>query len=130
MGETDSIKNFVIHMIGNAHIDPVWLWHWQEGYQVVKATFRNMLDLMNEFPDFIFTCSSAAFYEWIERGDPEMFNEILRMVKEGRWVPVGGWWIEPDCNIPGGESFVRQALYGQRYFKKKLGVTATVGYNI
>ena len=130
MNETGSIKNFVIHMIGNAHIDPVWLWHWQEGYQVVRATFRNMLDLMSEFPDFIFTCSSAAFYEWIERGDPEMFNEIRRRVKEGRWVPVGGWWIEPDCNIPSGESFVRQALYGQRYFKKKLGVTATVGYNI
>jgi len=124
------VKKFVIHMIGNAHIDPVWLWSWQEGYQVVRATFRSVLDLMKEFEEFIFTCSSAAFYEWIERGDPEMFKEIQRRVKEGRWAVVGGWWIEPDCNIPSGESFVRQALYGQRYFREKIDVMAEVGYNI
>jgi len=128
--EPSPAKKFVVHMIGNAHIDPVWLWPWQEGYQVAKVTFRNALDLMNEFPDFIFTCSSAAFYEWIERGESEMFEEIQRRVKEGRWVVVGGWWIEPDCNIPSGEGLVRQALYGQRYFKAKLGITAEVGYNI
>ena len=130
MSESGSVKRFVVHMVGNAHIDPVWLWPWQEGYQVVKATFRSVLDLMKEFPDAIFTCSSAAFYEWIEKGEPKMFEEIRKKVQEGRWVVVGGWWIEPDCNIPCGESFVRQALYGQRYFKEKLGVLAETGYNI
>ncbi|MCU6712751.1 hypothetical protein M6D81_29025 [Paenibacillus sp. J5C_2022] len=119
-----------LHMIGNAHIDPVWLWRWQEGFQEVKATFRSALDRMKEFEDFIFTCSSAAMFEWVEHNDPAMFQEIKERVAEGRWVIVGGWWVQPDCNIPGGESFVRQALVGQRYFKEKFGVTAKVGYNV
>ncbi len=118
-----------LHMIGNAHIDPVWLWQWQEGFHEVMATFRSALDRMKEYDDFIFTSSSAAFYEWVENSDPQMLEEIRQRVSEGRWQIVGGWWIQPDCNIPCGESFVRQALYGQRYFHEKLGVTARVGYN-
>jgi alpha-mannosidase len=124
------LKKTKLHMIGNAHLDPVWLWQWQEGFQETKATFRSALDRMKEFDDFIFTSSSAAFYEWVENNDPAMFAEIKQRVREGRWVIVGGWWIQPDCNIPGGESFVRQGLYGQRYFKEKFGVTAKVGYNV
>jgi alpha-mannosidase len=119
-----------LYMIGNAHIDPVWLWQWQEGFHEVKATFRSALDRLNEYPEFIFTASSAAFYEWVEQSDPGMFTEIQQRVAEGRWNLVGGWWIEPDCNIPAGESFVRQALYGQRYFHEKFGRTARVGYNV
>ena len=117
-------------MIGNAHLDPVWLWRWQEGFQAAKATFRSALDRMSESDDFLFTSSSAAIYEWVERNDPRMFAEIKARVAEGRWQIVGGSWIQPDCNIPCGESFARQGLYGQRYFKQKLGVTATVGYNV
>ena len=117
-------------MIGNAHLDPVWLWQWQEGYQEAKATFRSVLDRMAESPDFVFTSSSAGIYEWVEQNDPPMFEEIRARIAEGRWQIVGGWWIQPDCNIPGGESYVRQGLYGQRYFKEKFGVTATVGYNV
>jgi alpha-mannosidase len=119
-----------LHMIGNAHLDPVWLWQWQEGFQETKATFRSALDRMKESDDFMFTSSSAANYEWVENNDPSMFAEIKQRVQEGRWQIVGGWWIQPDCNIPGGESFVRQGLYGQRYFKEKFGVTAKVGYNV
>ncbi|MBB6735801.1 alpha-mannosidase [Cohnella zeiphila] len=124
------MKDKKLYMIGNAHLDPVWLWQWQEGFQEAKATFRSALDRMNESDDFIFTSSSAAMYEWVENNDPGMFKEIRRRVAEGRWNIVGGWWIQPDCNIPGGESFVRQGLYGQRYFKEKFGVTAKVGYNV
>ncbi|MFC4599520.1 alpha-mannosidase [Cohnella hongkongensis] len=124
------MANKKLHMIGNAHLDPVWLWQWQEGFQETKATFRSALDRMNESDDFIFTSSSAANYEWVENNDPGLFAEIKKRVGEGRWHIVGGWWIQPDCNIPGGESFVRQGLYGQRYFKEKLGVTAKVGYNV
>ena len=120
----------VLHMIGNSHIDPVWLWQWPEGYQAVRATFRSALDRMNEYPEFIFTCDSAAYYEWIEEIEPAMFEEIRQRVAEGRWEIVGGWWVEPDCNIPGGESFVRQALVSQRYFLEKFGRIATVGYNV
>ena len=124
------MKHTTLHMIGNAHLDPVWLWRWQEGFQAAKATFRSALDRMGESDDFLFTSSSAAIYEWVERNDPRMFAEIQARVTEGRWQIVGGSWIQPDCNIPSGESFARQGLYGQRYFKQKLGVTSTVGYNV
>lgn len=124
------MKKTKLHMIGNAHIDPVWLWTWHEGFHEVKATFRSALDRMKEYEDFIFVASSAAFYEWVEKSDPSMFAEIQARVAEGRWQVVGGWWIEPDCNIPNGESFVRQGLYGQRYFQSKFGVMARVGFNV
>lgn len=117
-------------MIGNAHIDPVWLWQWQEGFHEVKASFRSALDRMNEYPDFTFVASSAAFYQWVEESDLAMFTEIQQRVKEGRWGIVGGWWVEPDCNIPAGESFVRHGLYAQRYFKEKFGVIARTGFNV
>ncbi|HEY3473459.1 MAG TPA: glycoside hydrolase family 38 C-terminal domain-containing protein [Anaerolineales bacterium] len=124
------MKTRTLHMIGNAHIDPVWLWQWQEGFHEVKATFRSALDRMKEYPDFVFVASSAAFYEWVEQSDPSMFAEIRQRVDEGRWGIVGGWWVEPDCNIPAGESFVRHGLYAQRYFKEKFGVTARTGFNV
>jgi alpha-mannosidase len=124
------IKEKTLHMVGNAHIDPVWLWRWQEGYHEVLASFRSALDRLEEYDDFVFVSSSAAFYQWVEKSDPEMFEEIRRRVSEGRWEIVGGWWIQPDCNIPSGESFVRQALYAQRYFHDRFGVTARVGYNV
>ena len=123
-------KKKTLYMIGNAHLDIVWLWQWQEGCQEVKATFRSALDRMKEYDDFFFTSSSAAHYEWVEENEPAMFEEIRERVKEGRWVIVGGWWMQPDCNAPGGESFVRQGLYGQRYFREKQGVTAHTGYNV
>ena len=124
------MKTRKLHMIGNAHIDPVWLWQWQEGFHEVKASFRSALDRMKEYPDFTFVASSAAFYEWVEESDPGMFAEIQQRVKEGRWGIVGGWWVEPDCNIPAGESFVRHGLYAQRYFKEKFGVIARTGFNV
>lgn len=124
------MKNKILHMIGNAHIDPVWLWPWQEGFHEVKATFRSALDRMQESEDFIFVASSAAFYAWVEHSDAEMFAEIQQRVREGRWRIVGGWWVEPDCNIPSGESFARHALYAQRYFQEKFGRIATVGFAI
>lgn len=122
-------KKFKLHMIGNAHIDPVWLWKWEEGLETTRATFRSAIDRIEEYPEFIFTASSACLYKWIEETDPELFEKIREKVKEGRWCIVGGWWIEPDCNIPFGEALVRQGLYGQRYFKEKFGTKAKVGYN-
>ena len=118
------------YMIGNAHLDPVWQWQWMEGYAETKATFRSALDRMNEYEDFVFVCSSASIYEWCEECAPEMFEEIKRRIAEGRWIVVGGWWVQPDCNLPSGESFARQSLYSQRYFYEKFGVTAKVGYNV
>ncbi len=118
-----------ISMIGNAHLDPVWLWPWQEGYQEARATFRSALDRMDEFDDFVFTCDQIVLLSWVEEQDPELFERIRQRVAEGRWVNVGGWWVEPDCNMPMGESFARQGLYGQRYLASRFGRTATVGMN-
>ena len=119
-----------LHLIGNAHLDPVWLWRWQEGFSEILATFKSALDRMNDFPDFKFTSACAVYYEWIEKIDPEMFEEIKKRVKEGRWNVVGGWFLQPDCNIPSGESFARHGLISQRYFKEKFGVTVKTGYNV
>ncbi|MBC7328868.1 alpha-mannosidase [bacterium] len=118
-----------IYLIGNAHIDPVWLWRWTEGMQVVRATCQAVLELMERYPDFKFSFSSAIFYKWLKENEPEMFEKIKGYVDEGRWEIVGGWIVEPDCNIPCGESFVRHSLYGQLFFKNNFGKTAKVGYN-
>lgn len=119
-----------VYLIGNAHIDPVWLWNWQEGFAEVRSTFRSALDRMKEFKDFKFTSACSAYYMWIEKCDSEMFKEIQERVKEGRWCITGGMFVQPDCNIPSGESFARHALVSQRYFKEKFGLTAKIGYNV
>ncbi|MEA4822610.1 MAG: glycoside hydrolase family 38 C-terminal domain-containing protein [Clostridiaceae bacterium] len=119
-----------VHLIGNAHIDPVWLWRWQEGFAEIKATFAAACERIRDYDDFIFTSACASYYEWAEENAPDLFEQIRTYVKAGRWVLVGGWWLQPDCNLPSGESFARHALYSQRYFFEKFGVTATVGYNV
>ncbi len=120
---------YKLYMIGNAHIDIPWLWPWPESMSVGLSTFRAALDRMNEFPDFKFTASSAQLYEWAAAADPSLIAQIRRRVAEGRWGVVGGWWIEPDVNIPNGESLIRQGLYGQQVFQQLLGRTAVVGFN-
>ncbi|MBI2432064.1 MAG: alpha-mannosidase [Candidatus Hydrogenedentes bacterium] len=121
--------HYTIHMIGHGHIDPTWLWRWTEGYEEVRATFRSALERMRETPEFCFTASSACFYQWVRECDPALFEEIRGRVQEGRWELAGGFWIEPDCNIPCGEAFVRQGLYGQRFFEAAFGRRARVGFN-
>ena len=118
----------MIHMIGQAHLDPVWLWTKREGFGEVTATFRSALDRIRETGDFIFTCSSAAYYEWIEQNEPEMFEEIRKAVHDGKWIIAGGWWIQPDCNMPSGELFARHGLYSQSFYAEKFGVMSKTGY--
>ncbi len=117
-------------MIGNAHLDPAWMWRLDEGFEAFLATCRSALDRMDETPDFIFTASSAAHYEFVEQTEPGLFLRIKEAVKTGKWSIVGGWWVESDCNIPGGEAFIRQGLYGQKYFKSRFGITCKTGFNI
>jgi len=121
--------NVTVHMIGNAHIDAAWLWRWDETVQVVRDTFASALDRMEETPGFIFTCSQVVYFRWMEEQYPELFARIREEVAAGRWDLAGGWWVQPDCNIPGGESFIRQALYGQQYFEDRFGRRAAIGYN-
>ncbi len=124
------MKKQEIFMIGNAHLDPAWVWSWQEGSCEAKATIRSALDRMNEFPDFKFVCSSSSVYQWIEDFDPDMFEEMKKRIKEGRFIIVGGWKVQPDCNLPSGENFARNSLYSQRYFFENFGKTSKVGYNV
>ncbi|THF85466.1 alpha-mannosidase [Deinococcus sp. KSM4-11] len=116
-----------IHLVGHAHIDPVWLWDWREGVETVRATVRSALDRLTENPDMVFAHSSAAQYAWLERF-PDLLAEVRAAVARGQWEPVGGWWVEPDANLPHGESFARQALYGQRTLERLVGRRATVGF--
>jgi len=123
------LKQFVIRADGNSHIDMAWLWPWTETVEVVRNTFRSALDLMREYPDFRFSVSAAQAYSWMEEKYPDLFHEIEQRVREGRWEIVGGMWVEPDLNMPGGESLVRQLLTGKTYFRKKFGVDVKIGWN-
>ena len=119
----------VIHIIGHSHIDAAWLWPWRDGADTVLNTFRSALNRMRDHPGFCFSHSSSQHYRWVERADPAMFAEILTRIREGRWEVVGAWPVEPDCNIPATESFVRHALYGKQFCQQTLGVDVRIGFN-
>jgi alpha-mannosidase len=130
MSKTDEGQALTVLMIGNAHIDPVWLWDRAEGRQVTLNTFRTVVQLLGEYPEMLFTSAQAQLYAWVEEDDPALFERIKGLVAEGRWHLAGGMWVQPDCNLPSGEAFVRHFLYCQRYFSSRFGVRATVGYNV
>ncbi|MGA2947722.1 MAG: glycoside hydrolase family 38 C-terminal domain-containing protein [Candidatus Sulfotelmatobacter sp.] len=124
-----TLRKATLHLTGNAHIDAAWLWPWTETVDVVKRTFGTALQLMNEYPDYTYTQSAAAYNEWIAEKYPQMNEEIKRRIKEGRWEIVGGMWVEPDLNIPDGESTARSLLIGKRWFQKEYGVDVHIGWN-
>ena len=109
--------------IGHAHIDSAWLWPVRETRRKVARTVSNVLALMDEDPDFTYAMSSAQQYAWLEEEHPDLFARMKRRIEEGRFIPVGGMWVESDNMIPSGESLVRQITFGRRYFKEHLGVT-------
>ncbi len=119
-----------VHMIGNAHIDPVWLWPVEEGRAEVLASYRTAIDLIARYEGYIFTSGGAITYTWVEQDDPALLADIQAAVRAGRWGLVNGWWLQPDCNIPAGESFARHALYGQATLQRLFGQRARVGYNV
>ncbi|MEM9540715.1 MAG: alpha-mannosidase [Cyanobacteria bacterium P01_E01_bin.42] len=122
------LKQRCIKMLGHAHLDLAWLWEQQETYQVAKRTFTSVLNLQKDFPDLTFCHTSPVLYEWIEKHHPEVFSAILEAVNAGSWEPLGGMWVEPEVNLPSGESLVRQLLYGQRYTREKFGNIAKVAW--
>ncbi|MGB6690443.1 MAG: glycoside hydrolase family 38 C-terminal domain-containing protein [Terracidiphilus sp.] len=119
----------VLHIIGHSHIDAAWLWPWREGADTVLTTFRSALNRIDETPGFCYTHSSSAHYRWVESADPAMINEIRARIREGRWEVVGAWPVEPDCNIPATESFVRHSLYGKQFCQRVLGADVKIGFN-
>lgn len=122
------VKSHRITLLANAHIDLAWLWPWSETVQVCRDTFSSVLGLMKDYPDLVYAQSQAAAYLWMQERYPEIFEGIRKAVSEGRWEIVGGMWAESDGNIPSGESFVRQLLYGKRYFLKNFGLDVKVGW--
>ncbi len=126
---SDFAKQYTLYFVSNAHIDAAWLWRYMETIDICERTFGSVLHMMNVRPDLTYAQSSAAYYEWMQKYDPVVFNGIKERIKDGRWEVVGGMWIEPDCNIPSGESWMHQLLYSQRYFRNNLGVEAKIGWN-
>jgi alpha-mannosidase len=122
-------KRFTLYFDSNAHIDAAWLWRDKETIEVCKNTFASVFNMMNQRPDFTYTQSAAAYYDWMEQLYPDLFTQIQKRVKDGRWEIVGGMWVEPDCNLPSGESWARHLLYAKRYFQKKFGVDVKIGWN-
>lgn len=118
-----------LHLICNAHIDPIWQWEWEEGACETLSTFRVAAKFCREFDGFIFCHNEALLYQWVEEYEPSLFEEIKELVKLGKWHIMGGWHLQPDCNMPSGEGFVRNILAGRKYFSEKFGVKPTTAIN-
>ena len=118
-----------IHLVCNAHIDPVWLWEWEEGAATAISTFRVAADLCEQFDNFVFNHNEAILYQWVEEYEPALFKRIQDLVAQGKWHIMGGWYLQPDCNLPSGESFVRQILLGRNYFEEKFNVRPSTAIN-
>ncbi len=114
---------FNLSAVGHAHIDTAWLWPLAETRRKCIRTFSSAVKYMESYPDYKFACSQAQQYEWIKEMTPELYEKIKARVKEGRFIPAGGSWVEPDCNLPSGEALVRQFLFGQRFFRQEFGIT-------
>ena len=121
----NATRTHEITAVGHAHIDTAWLWPLEETFRKCVRTFATQLRLMERYPGYRFACSQAQQYAWIRDRAPGLWARIRERVAAGQWLPVGGTWIEPDCNLPAGESLVRQFLYGQRFFERELGRRAT-----
>ena len=118
-----------LHLVCNAHMDPVWLWEWEEGAAAAISTFRTAADLCEQFDNFVFNHNESILYQWVNEYEPALFKRIQKLVKEKKWHIMGGWYLQPDCNMPSGESFVRQILEGKNYFNDNFGVNPTTAIN-
>ena len=119
----------VVHLICNAHLDPVWQWRWEEGAAEAVNTFGIAARLLDEFPDFVFNHNEAILYRWVQEYDPALFREIQRLVSAGRWCVAGGWDLQPDINMPGTEALIRHIALGRQFFRRHFGTAPRVAYN-
>ena len=123
------LQQATLHLTGNSHIDAAWLWPRCETVDVVKRTFSTALQLMHEYPSYTYTQSAAQYNDWLADKYPAINDEIKQRIEEGRWEVVGGMWVEPDLNLPDGESTARSILIGKRWFQQHYGVDVHVGWN-
>ncbi len=120
-GHANGSTTHRLDAIGHAHLDTAWLWPLAETHRKAVRSFSSQLGLISRYPEHRFACSQAQQYDWIRREQPDLYGRIRAAVEAGNWVPVGGTWIEPDCNLPSGESLARQFLHGQRFFEREFG---------
>jgi alpha-mannosidase len=120
----------LVHMVFNAHLDPVWLWPWQASLDELLATCRSACDRLDKHKDVVFTRGEAWVYEQVEKLDPKLFRRIQKHVRNKQWEIVGGWWVQPDCNLPSGFAFEKQIALGKRYFKSRFGFFPRIAYNV
>jgi len=118
-----------VHLICNAHLDPVWQWRWTEGCSEAIATFRNAVEIIHEYPELIFNHNEAILYQWVQKYDTRLFHEIRDLVEQNRWFIAGGWYLQPDVNLPPYENLVRHIRFGRDFFKTEFGVEPRVAYN-
>lgn len=118
-----------VYLVCNAHLDPVWLWRWQEGCAEALSTFRTAEEIIRENKGFVFCHNEALLYEWVKQHDPALFEQIRQHVREGSWHIMGGWYLQPDCNMPSGESIIRNILMGRAFFEKEFGARPTTAVN-
>lgn len=123
-------SKLTVHMIGNGHLDPVWMWTWPFGMDEAINTSRTMCTLLDEYPELVVTRGEAWVYEQLRRLTPDLFERIKAFVTAGRWSVVNGWWIQPDTDHPTAESFVKQGRIGKAWFAKHLGVDVRTGYQV
>lgn len=119
-------RNGAIALTGHAHLDLAWLWPLEETRRKARRSFHTAISLLDRYPELHFNQSSAQLYAFVEQDDPDLFAQIKQKVAAGQWEPIGGMWVEPDINMPSGESLTRQLLYGQRYFERVFGTTSNV----
>ncbi|MCE3198854.1 alpha-mannosidase [Paenibacillus sonchi] len=115
-----------IHMVGQSHIDIAWLWPARETVRKTSRTFSTVNALMEEYPEYQFAQSQPQLFQYLKDNDPELYGKVKERIREGRWELVGGMWVEPDLNIPSGESLMRQMLYGQRFYLEEFGKTSDI----
>ncbi|KQY80677.1 alpha-mannosidase [Paenibacillus sp. Root52] len=114
------------HMVGQSHIDIAWLWPVRETVRKTSRTFSTVDALMNEYPGYVYSQSQPLLYAFLKEHDPELYERVKQRIAEDRWELVGGMWVEPDLNIPSGESLIRQMLYGQRFYMEEFGKTSNI----
>jgi alpha-mannosidase len=114
-------RGLELSAIGHAHIDTAWLWPIAETIRKCERTFSSQLAYMDRYPEHKFACSQAQQWDWMRERNPELWKRMVARAREGRFIAAGGTWVEPDCNVPSGESLVRQFLYGQRFFEREIG---------
>ncbi|MDM5280412.1 alpha-mannosidase [Paenibacillus silvae] len=124
--DPEQYRSGFMHLVGQSHIDVAWLWPVRETVRKSSRTFSTMCTLMDTYPDFVYSQSQPQLYAFVKDNYPELYERVKARIAEGRWELVGGMWVEPDLNIPSGESLVRQILYGQQFYQSEFGKRSNI----